>query len=200
MADLYGGHSVGKATLGENLSPPFAFDDSRLVAGEVEEIGEGGAVRVWDLRNLAKPLLALREPANGGTAPAHSWPCGGVSHCSLAHTLAISQQRARATSTQSSSTTTSLCRLTRSAAFVSGTHQHQTKTHNTHVGSSLCARVRSMADGTLIGEDDSLPLISRIVVDRGTLQVTCLTRVEGLTPTPPLCPACRRGTMLCRRR
>jgi hypothetical protein len=25
-----------------------------------------------------------------------------------------------------------------------------------------------MADGTLIDEDDSLPLISRIVVDRGT--------------------------------
>ncbi len=45
------------------------------MAGEVEEIGEGGAVRVWDLRNLAKPLLTLREPANGGTPPAHSWPC-----------------------------------------------------------------------------------------------------------------------------
>ena len=29
-------------------------------------------------------------------------------------------------------------------------------------------RLWSMADGTLIGEDDSLPLISRIVVDRST--------------------------------
>ncbi len=45
---------------------------------------------------------------------------------------------------------------------------NQNTHHTTHMGAHRCARVRSMADGTLIGEDDSLPLISRIVVDRGT--------------------------------
>lgn len=108
---------VGKATLGENLSPPFAFDDSRLVAGEVEEIGEGGAVRVWDLRNLAKPLLTLREPTNGEST-------GDVYAVQFHNDIIVSSHE---------------------------------------VGG---IRLWSMADGTLIDEDDSLPLISRIVVDR----------------------------------